>query len=61
MDNPNAHKPGDFKMNGEKAIEDDKEYTKYSGSDVFPALKNPYIPDHGMSMQDSLRLMKASN
>ena len=61
MENPYAPKPGDFKMNGEKAIEDDKEYTKYSGSDVFPALKNPYIPDHGMSMQDSLRLMKASN
>jgi hypothetical protein len=60
MENPYAPKAGEFKIHGEKSIDDDKEYTKYSGADVFPSLKNPYLPADGMTMQDSLRHLKSS-
>jgi hypothetical protein len=54
MANPYAPKPGDFKIHGEKSIEDDDDLGTKQG-DTWPNLKNPYIPDHGMTMQDSLQ------
>lgn len=54
MANPYAPKPGEFKMHGEKSIEDDDDLGTKQG-DTWPNLKNPYIPDHGMTMQDSLQ------
>lgn len=55
VSNPYAPKAGEFKIKGEKTVEEEKEYTSMSGADVLPNLKNPYIPDHGMTMQDSLK------
>ena len=56
MSNPYAPKPGDFKIHGEKSIEDDDDLGTKQG-DTWPNLKNPYIPDQGMTMQDSLKLL----
>lgn len=60
MGNPYAPKPGEFKMHGEKAPEDDKDLTSYKGPDTFPNMKNPYIPANGMTMQDTLRHLVSS-
>jgi hypothetical protein len=60
MSNPYAPKPGDFKMHGEKAIEDDKDFGGYQNSDTLPNMKNPYLPDNGMTMQDTLQHLMGS-
>jgi hypothetical protein len=60
LSNPYSPKPGDFKMHGEKSIEDDSnELGMYQG-DTWPTLKNPYIPD-GMSLGDSAKLLNSSD
>jgi hypothetical protein len=60
LSNPYTPKPGDFKMHGEKSIEDDSnELGMYQG-DTWPTLKNPYIPD-GMSLGDSAKLLNSSD
>lgn len=59
LSNPYAPKPGDFKMHGEKAIEDDDDLGTRQ-TDAWPNLKNPYIPDNGMTMADSLKLMQGN-
>lgn len=60
LSNPYAPKPGDFKMHGEKAIEDDDDLGTRQ-TDAWPTLKNPYIPANGMTMADSLKLMQGNN
>ena len=59
LSNPYAPKPGDFKMHGEKAIEDDDDLGTRQ-TDAWPTLKNPYIPANGMTMDDSLKLMNGN-
>jgi len=58
LSNPYAPKPGDFKMHGEKNVsEEGDDLATFQGGDTWPNLKNPYLPDQGMSMADSTKLL----
>jgi hypothetical protein len=58
LSNPYAPKPGDFKMHGEKSVgEEGDDLATFQDGDTWPNLKNPYLPDRGMSMADSTKLL----
>ena len=59
--NPYVPKGGDYKIHGEKTIDDDSDVLgQDDGPDTWDKLKNPYIPSNGMTLANSFKLLKGS-
>jgi hypothetical protein len=49
-------------MHGEKTVgEEGDDLATFQGADTWPNLKNPYLPDQGMTMAHSTKLLDGKN